>query len=161
MVVHVAELLRRPGSRRAVPIDEPVDGLATTAATAEQVRGVVELESMNDSLVATGTLELRWRGECRRCLDEVVGTTEIELREIFERQPTEGETYPLADEQVDLGPMIDDAMLLALPLAALCREDCPGPAPDLYPTGPGAEEQAPVDPRWAALDQLRSVGEGS
>jgi uncharacterized protein len=92
-----------------------------------------------------------------------------EVREIFEPRPTEGETYPLEGEEIDLEPLVRDALLLDLPLAPLCRPDCPGPA------GPGDEADdsstaapegegdgtdddapaAPVDPRWAVLSQLR------
>jgi len=54
-------------------------------------------------------------------------------------------------------------VLLALPLAPLCTEDCRGPAPELFPTrveGEGEEpeeEEGPgpiSDPRWAALAEL-------
>ncbi|MPY92140.1 MAG: hypothetical protein GEV08_03470 [Acidimicrobiia bacterium] len=66
-------------------------------------------------------------------------------------------------------------LVLALPLAPLCRPDCPGPAPELYPTTPGAGEgelgrtggavgdeaggaddagEPRGDPRWAALRDL-------
>lgn len=161
LVVNVAELLRRPGSRRAITLDEVVSELATSVANARHVAGVVDVESMNDSMVVSGTLGLTWQSECRRCLDEVIGSTEIELREIFERNPTEGETYPFVDEQVDLGRVISDAVLLGLPLAALCREDCPGPAPELYPTGPASDAATKVDPRWAGLDLLRGESEGA
>ena len=88
-----------------------------------------------------------------------------EVREVFEPRPVEGETYPLADDTVDLEPMVRDAVLLALPLAPLCGDDCLGPAPDVFPAvvegdGPvddGDREAAepPADPRWAALDELR------
>ena len=57
--------------------------------------------------------------------------------------PTEGETYPLDGEQVDLEPLVRDAVLLALPLAPLCADDCPGPAPEAFPTGPADTEEPP------------------
>jgi uncharacterized protein len=97
-----------------------------------------------------------------------VGSSTAEVREIFERHPTEGETYPLGDELVDLEPMVRDAALLVLPLAPLCKDDCLGPAPDAFParvepeggdeadeTDEADGEEPPTDPRWAALDQLK------
>ncbi len=87
------------------------------------------------------------------------------MKEIFERTPVEGETYLLGDDEVDLEPMVRDAVLLALPLAPLCRPDCPGPAPDDFPTGPeddsaaaDADEAAAArlrQERWSVLDELR------
>ncbi len=82
------------------------------------------------------------------------GYAEAEVREIFEARPTEGETYLLAGEQIDLEPMVRDAVLLALPLAPLCTADCEGPAPDQFPTGPPADDAVILDPRWAALRDL-------
>jgi uncharacterized protein len=161
LVVNTVELLRRPGSRRAVAVDEDVSELATSGATASRLVGTLELESMNDSLVASGHLDLHWRGECRRCLAPTSGVSPIELREIFERRPTEGETYLLDDDHVDLAPVLADAVMLELPLAPLCGGDCRGPAPERYATGPAPDDEAPVDPRWAALDVLKGgAGEG-
>ena len=60
------------------------------------------------------------------------------------------------EELVELGPAVHDAAVLALPLAPLCREDCPGPDPDAFPVQTASDEvEAPADPRWAALSVLR------
>jgi len=116
----------------------------------------VELESLSNGVVATGRVRAPWVGACRRCLVEVTGSAEADVREIFEPHPTEGETYLLGgDDTVDLEPLVRDAVLLALPLAPLCRDDCVGPAPDAFPTGPVAPVDEVRDPRWSALDDLR------
>jgi uncharacterized protein len=164
LVVAVADLRRQPGTRRRVERDAVLPGLAVTSAhvpDGEAVGVDLELEALSNGLVATGTVHVPWEGECRRCLRHVRGETEAEVREIFEPRPVEGETYPLADDTVDLEPLVRDAVLLALPLAPLCGPDCKGPAPDDFPTGVAEEEPAeagdevPSDPRWAALDALR------
>ncbi|HET6915863.1 MAG TPA: DUF177 domain-containing protein [Acidimicrobiales bacterium] len=71
------------------------------------------------------------------------------------------ETYPLKGELLDLQPLVRDALLLDLPLAPLCREDCKGLCPtcgaDLN-DGPCSCARAPADPRWAALDLLKEGG---
>jgi uncharacterized protein len=73
----------------------------------------------------------------------------------------EAETYPLAGDTLDLAPMARDAVLLELPLAPLCREDCVG----LCPTCGADRNEQPCDcdqllanPAWAALDSLRVSG---
>lgn len=157
--VGVAELLRRPGTRRPFTRSVSLPGLAISTASVPDDAKVdveLELESLSHAIVATGRVGAPWVGACRRCLAEVRGRADAELREIFEPHPTEGETYPLSgDDTVDLEPMVRDAVLLALPLAPLCRDDCAGPAPDAFPTGPVAEPHEARDPRWAALDELR------
>lgn len=176
VTVEVATLLRRPGERRRVEVDLPVEDLVTSAVTAEHIGGAVVVESMSDSLTVSGTVEATWSGECRRCLGPAVGVTEVDIHEIFERRPTEGETYPLDDDVVDLAPMLAEQVLLSLPLAPLCADDCVGPDPDRFPATvapddavadgdagtDGAADDGPVrDPRWAALDALRFDEPGS
>ena len=156
--VGVSELLRHPGSRRAFQIDVVLDGLEVSTATVPEGSPIhvdLILESLSSALTATGTVRVAWQGACRRCLDPVHGEAEAEVQaEVFERRPTEGETYPLVGEQVDLEPLVRDAVLLALPLAPLCGDDCRGPAPEAFPTGSTHEQEAPRDPRWAGLDEL-------
>jgi uncharacterized protein len=69
----------------------------------------------------------------------------------------EDELYPIVDDTIDLGPLVRDAIVLELPMAPLCREDCRGLCPQC-----GADRNegdcscaAPKDPRWANLDVLR------
>jgi len=67
------------------------------------------------------------------------------------------ELYPIVDETIDLGPLARDAVVLELPMAPLCREDCAGLC---VQCGANRNEGdcgcvAPRDPRWANLDVLR------
>ena len=160
LVVNVADLLRRPGTRRREEVHGhvPVTMVATSVSADADVAVDATLEAVSEGVLATGTVSTAWRGECRRCLRPVSGEVSVEFRELFERHPREGETYPLAHEEVDLEPLAREALLLELPLTALCRADCPGICPtcgaDLSEGACGCD---PVvrDPRWAALDDLR------
>lgn len=173
----ITELLRQPAFRKEVRRAVELPGLAVAEVAVDDGAAVeldLQLESTGSSVVADGVIRAAWSGPCRRCLEPVSGVAEAEVREVFERRPTEGETYLLGEETIDLEPMVRDAVLLALPLAPLCRADCPGPAPDRQPlaadasagtadhsVGPGGGDQPseadrpPPDPRWAALDDLR------
>ena len=173
LVVGVAELQRQPGVRREIERDAVVPGLAVVGSAVPEGAPVVVdvvLESLSDgTLTATGEVRAPFVGECRRCLTSVEGEVTAPVREVFEARPTEGETYRLDGDHVDLEPMARDAVLLALPLAPLCRPDCPGPDPDAFPVAVGdeaggadglpddadGEGAPPRDPRWAALDALR------
>ena len=173
--IGVTDLLRHPGERRAVEREVVLPDLAISTAwvpVGEPVVVELEIESLSTELAAYGTVRAPYVGECRRCLRDVRGEVAVDVREIFELHPTEGETYPLGHDVVDLDPMVRDAVLLALPLAPLCGDDCRGPAPDEFPAevedddaprgdavaddaAPADSEDRPRDPRWAALDQLR------
>ena len=162
--VGITELRRRPGTQRDVTISVELPDLAIT--TARVPRGTpievdAVLEAVEGGITVHGSVVAPWEGECRRCLDPVTGTLDVELREVFENDPSDGETYPIEGDDVDLEPVVRDAVLLELPLAPLCREDCAGPAPEELPVAVPGEEAAgdeggppSKDPRWAALDEL-------
>ena len=159
-VVSVADLLRRPGHRREFELRGPIGELSSagTVVTAGDDVGVsLGLEAIPEGVVADGRITAPWQGECRRCLKEVRGSVDVDFRELFEREPKEGETYALGHEEIDLDPLIREALLLALPLAPLCEADCQGICPtcgaDLNEGQCGCPP-AGRDPRWAALDDL-------
>jgi uncharacterized protein len=161
-VVNVADLIHHPGARRREHLRGLVTGLAVTGSRVPDGAEVdvdVLLEWAQEGLVATGTATVDWVGACRRCLQEVPGLAVAEFRELFEEKPTEGESYPLRHEQVDLEPLAREVVLLELPQAPLCREEClglcPGCGADLN-EGPCDCVPDDRDPRWAALDVLRA-----
>ena len=159
MIVPVAELMRRPGSRRDISLQADFDGLSNSDA---EVHGPVDLhlhlESAMSGLEVTGSLHAGWRGSCRRCLEPIEQTVQQGLREMYASAPADDDTYPIHDGEVDLTPMVRDCLVLALPIAPLCSDDCVGPAPDSYPMNqpePSPEDRSKA-PRWAALDALRT-----
>jgi uncharacterized protein len=137
LVVGVAELLRHLGTQRTIEVQAPLADLAITTASVPpdaDVTARLVLEAIrDDAITATGTVVAPWSGECRRCLTPVGGEVTANVKEVFEAHPVEGETYRLDGDQVDLEELVRDAVLLALPLAPLCDEDCAGPEPDAHP----------------------------
>lgn len=160
-VVGIAEQRRAPGTVRAISVAGPLPGLVLSDAWVPDdadVSADLHLEILVDGrLTAAGTVAAPWQGRCRRCLQEVSGELEIGVGEVFEPHPPDGaETYPLGTDRVDLEPMLRDAVLLALPIAPLCREDCPGPDPDEHPVRTEDDDETPApDPRWSVLGELR------
>ncbi|MEY2476494.1 MAG: hypothetical protein QOG87_1809 [Actinomycetota bacterium] len=161
-VVSVAALRKRAGNRRAVELEGPLPGLKVTGSAVSDtapVRADLLLEGLQgEAILATGTVATTWEGACRRCLGPASGTLEVEVRELFEAASDAEETYPLSGDRVDLEPLVRDAVLLELPQAPLCMEECKG----LCPTcginrneGTCACEPTNRDPRWAALDELK------
>lgn len=156
LVVDIASLLRTPAVRRPYRATVALEGLANSDVTVTSpVELDLVLEAVGADIVVTGRLSARWTGNCRRCLEMVPGRVDVEISEIFETDPTEGETYPRGTEEIVLDDMVREAVVLALPVAPLCREECRGPDPDRYPARPASDaETVPRDPRWAALDGL-------
>ena len=160
LVVSVADLLPHPGATKRIEREAVLDPLAVSGSAVPAdapLRVEVELQAVNDGIVAVGTVRAPWAGECRRCLRLATGEVVGEVREVFEREPVEGETRLLDGVEVDLTDVARDAVLLELPLAPLCRDDCAGLCPQC---GADRNETAcdcvsdTKDPRWAALEQI-------
>lgn len=154
--VDVSDLLERPGRRRQLEGSVDLEGQDSSAAKATALTYDLVAEAIGAQVVLEGSITLEWTGDCRRCLEPVNGESTIQIREIFEPRPTEGETYLLDERHLDVAAMLNEAALLGLPLAPLCGGECGGPAPDRFPTTPELveDEQTGPDPRWAALDDL-------
>jgi uncharacterized protein len=160
LTVGVADLLSRPGNTRDEHLEAPLDGLKVLGSHVPE-GGIVSLDlhlqSVNDGIVAKGTVRAPWVGECRRCLKPVESVLESEVLEIYEDEPTEGETRKLDHDRIDLEPVAREAVLLELPLAPLCKDDCAGLCPECgadrneVDCGHGDEV---VDDRWSALRDL-------
>jgi len=160
LVLNVAELLRKPGTERAVHAECTVSDLGIDDERLPD--GPVELNArldvMSDGVVVNGTVRATWRGECRRCLVAVGGPMDVAVHELYQVHVTDPDAFPLEHDQLDLRPMVREALLLDTPVAPLCRPECAGICPAC-----GADRNevtcdcvtAPRDERWAALDALR------
>lgn len=131
----------------------------------------LRLESVVEGVLVSGTVTATMSGECVRCLDPVTAPLVVDLQELYAfpgarpgSEPDEDDdTEPLpemAGDLIDLEPALRDAVVLALPLQPLCRDDCPGLCPECgarLEDDPEHSHDA-VDPRWAALRELGAAG---
>jgi uncharacterized protein len=156
----VADLLRRPGAQRAVQIDAPLDDLSAGPIAVPPdapVHVEATLERIPEGIVVRGEVDVRWAAECSRCLRPLEGTLAVGIDELFEPHPIDGETYLLDHDCIDLEQAVRDAVVLELPQAPHCRDDCRGLCPVC---GNDRNEiacecvEAEDDPRWAALRAL-------
>src|SRR5215471_34873 len=166
-VFDLRPLGRQPGSFRdetrtaLVPVDLG-SGLALVPAGAE-VALDLRFEAVAEGALVTGSAVAPLTGECARCLDPLTTTTEVSFQELYRYQQDPGEDE--ADEErfldrdwLDLEPAFRDAVVLALPLSPLCREDCLGLCAEcgvrLADAGPLHGHGEDLDPRWGPLRQL-------
>jgi uncharacterized protein len=170
-IVPAAKLRRVAGTVRRELRQGPIDDLATMGSAVPddaEVTVEVTLSSYPGGVMASGVVGAPWTGECRRCGRPVDGAVRAAVRERYvEERYVEGggadaddEAYPLTGDELDLEPLARDAVLLDLPLAPLCTEDCLGLCPQC---GINRNEEScsceqPADPRWSALDALRDQG---
>jgi uncharacterized protein len=129
----------------------------------------VRLESVVEGVLASGTVSALLAGQCARCLDPLADRLEVELLELFAYPDTatDASTAPdevnrVVDDLIDLEPVVHDAVLLALPQAPLCSDDCLGLCPECggkrVELGTDHRHET-IDPRWAALKQRLRASE--
>jgi uncharacterized protein len=167
-VFDMRSLSRQAGSfrdetRTARAPDGVGSGLVLVPAGAE-VSLDLRFEAVSEGVLVTGSAVAPVTGECARCLDPVASTMEVSFQELYlyesgeQDEEADDEERFLDGDQLDLEPAFRDAVVLALPLSPLCREDCPGLCVEcgvhLAEAGPDHGHGEDVDPRWAALRQL-------
>ena len=125
----------------------------------------LRLESVSEGVLVSGTAQVALTGECARCLEPLAESLEVGVQQLFvypghEIEADDDEIGRLVDDYIDLEPLLRDAVVLALPLAPVCRDDCPGLCPEcgarLADVEPGHRHDE-VDPRWAALRAMSTT----
>jgi uncharacterized protein len=176
-VIDTRTLGRRPGSMRKdsytvpAPADLGVEMVGVPEGT--DIELDLRLEAVMEGVLVSGTVRAPLSGECARCLDPLTSTIEVDFQELYVYDDTrsgesaEDDERRLEGDLIGLEPLVRDAMVLALPLSPLCRDDCPGLCSEcgvrLADAEPDHHHDA-VDSRWAALqgmlDQRQEDQEG-
>lgn len=165
-MVNVAELVRRSGMQKEARASLPASGLRIVDSAVPDGADVnvdVALESVADGILVAGHVDAPWQALCRRCLEPVRGMVDAEVRELYQQaeRATSDDAFTFRGEQLDLEPMVREAILLELPLAPLCRPDCAGLCAvcgaNRNQTHCGHAETV-RDERWAAPDELLEPG---
>ena len=154
---------------RTVPA--PADlrvGLAGVPEGAE-LELTVRLEAVSEGVLVTATAQAPVTSECARCLEPLTQEVEVRCQELFgyspEADPDAGDGYSLDGDLLDFEPALRDALVLALPSAPLCRDDCPGLCVEcgaqLATAGPEHSHGPAIDPRWAGLQKLPQYAAGT
>lgn len=165
LVLDTRELGRRPGSMRPVrrEVAAPRRIGLDLVAVPEGGELVLDLrmESVVEGVLVTGSVSGVAEGECSRCLEPVTEPVTVHLTELYaypgsaaEATTEDDGTRSVADDLVDLGEAITDAVALALPLQPLCSEDCAGlcaECGELFAVVGPEHRHETMDPRWAAL----------
>jgi uncharacterized protein len=169
LVFDLRTLGRQPGSTRSenrlVPAPADLHVAVARVSVGAEIKLSVRLEAMTDGVLVTAEATVPVTGECARCLEPLTSSVDVTFRELYESgadladpdDDIDDRRFLVAD-MLDLEPALRDAVVLALPLAPLCRSDCEGLCPEcgipLAEAGPAHGHDDATDPRWAGLRQL-------
>jgi uncharacterized protein len=172
LTFNVAGLLGEPlGSIRDLDIDSPPLDLGPDLRQNRGVAGKLRLMRTNRGLLVQGKLSTSIEQECSRCLREIDYPVELELDEealptidLASGLPLDTSTEPdvmrLNDHhELELEQEVREGILLAEPIAPLCREDCPGLCVlcgQELGSGPHDHPDSEIDPRLEALRQFQA-----
>jgi uncharacterized metal-binding protein YceD (DUF177 family) len=165
--VDLRELGRRAGSLHELNRTAPAPGdwrleLIGVPEGAE-VGLHLRLESVMEGVLVSGDLDVPVVGSCARCLEPIEDALHLDVQELYaypgsttEATSEEDEVRRLEGDFLDLGPLVRDVVVLSLPLAPVCTEDCGGLCVDCglrIDDLPADHTHEVVDARWAALAQ--------
>ncbi len=164
-VVDLRRIRLRPGEQyratRAVELDALELGGQRYAPEPPSADAELALTRTTTGLLLELAFEARLVGPCVRCLAETAVAASLSAREYQAADPAAAEelrTTYVADNRLDLSAWAHDAVALSLPEKILCRPDCAGLCPECgkdLNAEPHEHVEEAVDPRWAALADLR------
>jgi DUF177 domain-containing protein len=184
LVFNVAQLLKEHvGATRKLELSTPSLRLSNSegpdveveggALEARDLRGIVKVTRLSDGLLVQGDVASDVRLVCSRCLDEFSLPVQAMLEEEYQPvidvetgRPVQrtgieenDQAFKLdANHQMDLTEPVRQALLVALPLKPLCREDCKGLCPECGANlneGDCGHRPEVADNRWVGLRELR------
>ena len=168
LVLDTRELGRRAGSMKRLSRPVPAPALFRLGLIGAPEGAPIELElrleSVMEGVLVSGTATVPVEGECGRCLTDFQDTVTVDIQELYAYPDStsdvtseEDEVSRLHGDFIDLEPALRDAVVLALPVNPLCRDDCPGLCPDCgvhWDDLPADHSHDQADPRWAALEKM-------
>ena len=171
-VLDTRELGRRPGSQRELtltlpaPADLGIEVLSVPEGAPVELD--LRLEAVMEGVLVTGEARASLTGECVRCLEPITDDVDVDFQELYLYDDTrdaasvekegDDEVSMMDGDLLDLEPVLRDAVVLALPFQPLCQDDCPGLCAECgarLADDPGHHHEAPIDPRWAGLADLK------
>jgi uncharacterized protein len=181
MKISVAPLLKQPVGHRVEhhvaegpPIDPRGESADLIDAGITSFDAEVRATHTDPGAYLEGEVDATVSGECARCLrsltaavradfaEQYYATIHVESGASLPDAPLDAKTIG-PDFMIDLTPLIREEVILATPVAPLCRPDCKGLCPecgaDLNERPHSHEERA--DDRWAKLAGLKLDDETS
>jgi uncharacterized protein len=168
---NVAGLLSdEPGATRDYEVAGVTIDLGDELRQADPIEGHVRLARTNRGILVRADLATSLQAACSRCLrdievpidiaidEEVLPSVDLQTGRPLDIAPgLDDEPLRLTDHhELDLETPVREAILLAEPIAPLCREDCPGLCPTCGERLDEGTHDHPIDDIDPRLEALRS-----
>lgn len=166
-------LAEAAGSIRRFDLEPITVDLDDDLVLADAISGSFVLSRTNRGVYINGDLRTALSMECARCVGPAIVPLAAAIREevlpvidVTTRVPLDPTLEPgvmrlTAHHELDLEPLLREAISLSAPIAPLCRPDCPGLCPECgarMADGHASHDIDDIDPRLAALRGFRVDG---
>lgn len=163
MKINIADVRQAIGGRQSFSFQASVEKIAGEMPDfwlTGDIAVAGEVVNTGRYLQIGGDIRATSRQSCHRCLADYSHAVAIPFSENFrESGDSEGDPdfTPYQGDEIDLSEIVREALVMAEPLKALCRDDCRGLCPKCgasLNTAPCSCDLTTVDPRLAALEKL-------
>ena len=89
------------------------------------IEGEISISRLDNSLLVRGHLAAEIELECHRCLSTFSRLVEFSLKQEYAEEPVD-EQMQFEDDVIDIALLVEQEIILGLPIKILCRLDCPG-----------------------------------
>jgi uncharacterized protein len=119
------------GTSRVMELDYPTIRVSEDV-TLTPLQGRFTATRTSEGVYVNGRFQSAIHTECVRCLEDTLVPVFIEMDELFyyppEAKPQNEDAFAFDGETgfIDLGPLMRELSLLAMPIQPLCRPDCQG-----------------------------------
>jgi uncharacterized protein len=163
--IDLRRLRLRPGEVRRERVDVELDpfvlGGQRYEATPATLPVDVDITQASGATVFDLGLHAHLTGPCMRCLGFAEVELDVRAREVHDPDAAPGDDLRsdyVVENRLEVDAWARDQIALGLPEQILCRPDCAGLCPvcgkDLN-VEPHEHADVELDPRWAALEELR------
>lgn len=149
--------LASPGDRRQEHLEVPVDwsvGMNRVLPSAPLLADLT-VTRISGGVTMDGTVVATVASTCRRCLEEFEEEHRIRVSALFLPDGADEDAYDLTGDELDIEQMLRDEVLLDLPAAPWCGEDCAGVVSDSRADLNTLPEGEPEEPAGSPFDVLR------
>ena len=161
LVIGVKDLVFQAGEMRELTLEVQApekygEAMAVVPEGAPMTLSL-RLEGLHEGILVTAEVVTTASAECVRCLDAFEFPLRVDFQELFAYSSTDSDSYTVANDSVDLGSIIRDAVVLELPFQPVCASECFGLDPvtgDKRTAPPAQSETEEIDPRWQELSKL-------
>lgn len=147
-----------PGTRSTIEIDYP--SIRLDDIILKPLQGEFQAIRTGEGILVRGTFNSNMDAACVRCLEDYVQpiTAVVEDLYYYPASLAPPESFVIHDDgNADLGPLVRDVSLLAMPMKPLCSPDCLGLCDQCGQNlneGQCECEKDDIDPRLTALKLL-------